>query len=211
MPMYGAAEVGHYLALPASTIRAWSGAGGRAGLITPAKREPLTLSFWNLVEIYVIATIRRHHQVDMAKLRTALDFAERELGTPRPLIHQAFLTDGVHLFVEELGRLINASRRGQLAIRKLIDSSLSRIERDEEGLAMRVFPWRGDPTEPAYLELNPMRASGRLAVVGTGIPTEVLASRARAGDSVDALARDYGIEREKIAAALAWEEVPAAA
>src|SRR5690606_17198620 len=153
------------------------------------KGSPLALSFWNLVEIYVIATVRRHHKIDMRKLRAALEYVERELGTERPLIRESFYTDGVGLFVERyeakdesgasilMGEpvadsrklIMNASERGQLGMREMLARSLERIELDEEGLALRVFPWRQDPNEPALVEVNSRRAFGRLSIAGTNI------------------------------------------
>jgi uncharacterized protein (DUF433 family) len=163
------------------------------------------LSFWNLVEAYVLATIRRHHHVSLQKVRKALRFIESELGLARPLIEEEFLTDGVDLFVDKYGGLINASREGQVAIRELLAASLKRIVRDPKGLADRLFPWVRSPGEPRLVEIDPRRAFGRLVVTGTGIPTEVLAQRFRADESIADLCRDYGLSAGEVEAALRWE------
>ena len=51
------------------------------------------------------------------------------------------LTDGVSVFVERTGALINATRSGQLAMRKLMEAHLRRIDPDVDGLAIRLFPF----------------------------------------------------------------------
>jgi uncharacterized protein (DUF433 family) len=181
-------------------------------LISPAVRSPIGLSFWNLVEVYVLATIRRKHEVSMPKVRRALEFVQKELGRKRPLIEQEFLTDGVSLFVEQYGSLVNASQSGQEAMKNVLRDSLLRIERDDRGLALRIYPWLREPgTEPRLVEIDPFRASGRLVIAATGIPTEAVAERFRAFESVEDLAADYGVGVEAIQAALRWEQCALAA
>lgn len=215
VPTYGVAEAARYLRLPTTTLQAWSVGqayqtqGGRLRrvqpVITVAKRRPILLSFWNLTEAYVLATIRRHHRVPLQKVRKALRFVQDELDLKRPLIEQEFLTDGVDLFVDRYGRLINASRAGQMAIRKLLEASLRRIERDPRGLANRLFPWSKDPTEPRVVEIDPRRSFGRMVIAGTGVPTEAIADRWRAGDRIPDLSRDYRIPQDKIESVIWWE------
>lgn len=221
LPSYGLMEAARSLALPASTVRVWSvGLPYRSGgqdkfmrpLIAPAKASPLTLSFWNLVEVYVLATIRRKHEVSMPKVRSALGYVKHELGVPRPLIGQDFFTDGVHLFVERYGKLINASKHGQEAMESVLRESLERIERDEKGLALRLYPWLHEPArEPRLVEIDPFRAAGRLVIAKTGIPTEALAERWRAGETIEELAADYDLQKDQIEAALRWEQCGLAA
>jgi uncharacterized protein (DUF433 family) len=138
-------------------------------------------------------------------VRKALRFVESELDIAQPLIEQEFLTDGLDLFVEYYGKLINVSRAGQTEIRSLLEASLERVERDPKGLAERLFPWMREPGEPREVEIDPRRAFGKLVVAGTGIPTAVIADRLRAGDSLVHLARDYHLKLNQVGAALRWE------
>jgi len=211
-PVYQLAEAAHYLALPRSTLSAWlqgqrlQGRKHAPALISPAQRKPVCLSFWNLVELYVLASMRRAHDVSMQRVRRAIAYVAREKRLDRPLIEQDFLTDGVDLFVEEYAKLLNVSQSGQTAMRQTLESSLKRIKRDERGLANRVFPWRHSPSDDPYdVEIDPTRCSGKPVLTGTGVVTGVLAERFFAGDSIDALAADYGIAREKVEAAVRWE------
>ncbi|HEY3358525.1 MAG TPA: DUF433 domain-containing protein [Polyangia bacterium] len=215
VPNYTVVEAAAYLRLPPTTIRRWiagqaygtkSGGPRRAAPVieTAAGRPPL-LSFWNLVELFVLASIRRHHNIPLQKVRKALRYVRREFGTPRPLAHEDFLTDGVELFIEKCGKLIAASGEGQMAVRRLLEATLRRIERDPQGLAQRLFPWSRQPDEPTEVEIDPRRAFGRLIIAGTGVPTEVIAERLRAGDSVSHLAEDYRLEVRQVEAALRWE------
>jgi len=184
-------------------LREW--VTGPARVIPLASGRPPLLSFWNLVEAYVLASLRRGHRVPLQRVRKALRFVERELDTARPLIEQEFLTDGLDLFVEYYGKLINASRAGQTEIRSLLEASLERVERDPKGLAERLFPWARDPGEPREVEIDPRRGFGKLVIAGTGIPTAIVADRLRAGDTLAHLARDYHLKLDQVGAALRWE------
>ncbi len=215
IPAYSVPEAANYLRIPGTTLHAWI-AGQRyqtknglnrkyRPVIRVSAEQPRLLSFWNLVEAYVLAAIRREHQVSLQKVRTALDFVRRDTGRERPLIEEEFLTDGVKLFVERYGELVEASETGQLAIRALLEASLRRIDRDPKGLAERLFPWSREPQEPRSVEIDPRRAFGRLVIVGTGISTAVIADRIRAGESIQHLAEDYRLDAAQIEAAIRWE------
>lgn len=64
---------------------------------------------------------------------------ERKFGVRHPLAREEFKTDGVNLFVERLGKLLNASHDGQVAMREVLDRHLRRVEFDE-GRAVRLYP-----------------------------------------------------------------------
>src|SRR5271154_3550616 len=94
---YTPQEAAHHISLPASTVRAWSvGQRGRQHdkvrffrpLIAPAQKAPLSLSFWNLVELYVLRSLRRSHDFPMPKVRAALRFTGEKLRARRPLIEE---------------------------------------------------------------------------------------------------------------------------
>jgi uncharacterized protein (DUF433 family) len=200
---YGIAEAAHYMRLAPSTLREW--VSGEAPVIRAASSPPPTLSFWNLVEAYVLAALRRHHRVPLQRVRKAVRYVEHEMGTERPLVEQEFLTNGLDLFVESYGKLVNASSGGQTEIRSLLEASLRRVDRDTRGLAQRLFPWVKSPDEARSVEIDSRRAFGKLVVSGTGIPTAIIADRFVAGDSTDCLADDYGLTESQVEAALRWE------
>lgn len=217
LPAYSFAEAAHYLNLPVTTLRAWClgqhyRVRGKRQWFRPVLhldgRDPPALSFLNLVEAHVLAAIRREHKVSLPSARRALQFVQTRLGKDRPLVQQAFETDGISLFVEQLGQLINASREGQLAMRSLLEAHLKRIERDSRGLPVRLylFTRKDSPDrQPAPVVVDPHVAFGRPVLEGRGVPTAVLADRFKAGDSLSELAEDYGTAPEKIEEAIRCE------
>jgi len=161
----------------------------------------------NLVEAHVLDAIRREHEIPLGKVRRALDYLKQQFPSKHPLADQRFETDGLNLFVEKYGRLINISAAGQLAIRRLLEAHLHRIERDREGFAIRLFPFtrKRVPEEPRLVVIDPFVSFGRPVLVGTGIPTAVIAERYKAGESIDLLAKDYDRQRLEIEEAIRCE------
>lgn len=111
-PAYTVAEAAHYLRMPTETLRTWiygreyeSKAGKRHSkrLISLDNSDSGYLSFLNLVEAHVLAAMRRSYQLPLPNVRRALDYVRKELEVERPLIEKVFQTDGLDLFVEQLG------------------------------------------------------------------------------------------------------------
>jgi uncharacterized protein (DUF433 family) len=220
-PAYTFAEAAHYLRMPQETLRSWV-----VGRLYPVagkqkRSKPLVkiddpnrqyLSFINLVEAHVLAAIRRHHGVKLPKVRTALDYLRNRFDLERPLIDEAFQTDGLDLFVEHYGQLITASREGQQAMREIIGVYLKRIERDAKGLPIKLFPFTrvtesdaAPKSDPRVVVMNPAISFGRPVIAGTGIPVSSIYERYKAGDSVAELAQDFRLDTSAIEEAIRCE------
>ncbi|KYF79984.1 hypothetical protein BE17_24595 [Sorangium cellulosum] len=213
LPAYPLPRAARIVRMPLSTLRLWAaGDGARDALFKPAARSPLLLSFSNLIEAFVLASMRRVHGVSMQRVRKALRFVGKELGYPRPLIHARFRTDGVNLFVQHADRLLDVSAAGQAVLREVLDESLRRIDWDGE-LAARLYPWvrEGDlKQQPKTIVVDPRRGFGHPVIAGTGIEARVVAGRHRAGESILVLAQDYGVGIEQIEDAIRCETREAA-
>lgn len=216
LPAYGISEAAHYLHISLATLRSW--VRGRPYPTTRGRRsfKPLidlpdpkfgALSFMNLVEAHVLNAIRREYRTALPKVRGALDYVQQQFGWNHPLARQKFETDGINLFVSRFKALISASESEQLAIRELIEAHLHRIEHDASGVAARLFPFTRENglDEARFIVIDPLVSFGRPTITGTGITTSILAERYKAGDSMDALAEDYGCKRAQIEEAVRGE------
>ncbi len=222
LPAYGIPEAAHYLRIPRATLRDWvlgrsypteTGMTFSKPIIALPDEDRHLLSFVNLVEAHVLDAIRREHKISLQKVRRALDYLTKHFRSKHPLADQNFETDGLDLFIQKYGQLINLSQEGQLAIRSLLEAHLRRIDRDKAGLPVRLFPFtrKRQPEEPRAVVIDPYVSFGRPVLVGTGIATAIIAERYKAGESMDELADDYGRERLEIEEAIRCElEVEAA-
>jgi uncharacterized protein (DUF433 family) len=84
-----------------------------------------------------------------------------------------------------------------------------RVEHDQQGLAARLFPFTRPgglvADQPRTVVIDSRVAFGRPVLVGTGVPTAVLADRYKAGESMQELAEDYDCARELIQEAIRCE------
>lgn len=212
LPNYTFSEAAFYLGIPVSTVRSWTKGytyKTRLGLrrfeppLHPAGMKNGTgpLSFINLVELHVLDAMRRAYRIKMEKIRAAVSCLLQHYRIEHPLARIEFLTDGIDLYMENLGRVESVSARGQLVIREFLALALQRIEWDERGVAARLYPFtriNKESGEPKFIEINPDVAFGRPVLIDTGIPVDVLIDRYKAGDSSASLADDYNCTTDMI-------------
>ena len=203
LPAYSITEAARYLRMPEATLRSW--VVGRPYPTTVGQRffRPVihlpedgwpVLSFVNMVEAHVLEATRRQENIALDKVRVAVTFLEREYHSRHPLADHQFETDGLDLFIQKAGLLINLTQAGQLAMRDIVAAYLRRVERDVKGLPIRLYPFtrKREREEPRAVVIDPFISFGRPVLAGTGIATAVLAERFKAGESVEDLAKDYG-------------------
>jgi len=220
-PLYGITEAATYLGTPTTTLRYWvRGRDDYPPVIhLPQPQFPL-LSFMNLLEAHVLSAIRKNHNVTLPTIRRAITYISKNIpgkgpeATRHPLVDLELKTDGVDLFVDYYGELINLNEPGQLAMRAILDAYLRRIEYDASGFAARLYPFsrvHGED-DPRVVMIDPRISFGKPVVKGTGILTAVLAERFKAGEEVGVLSEDYGIQPKKVEEAIRYElKLPTAA
>lgn len=218
LPMYSIGEAAFYLRIAPATLRSWvlgrdydtsDGIGHFDPLIKMPEDGLNRVSFNNLVEAHVLRALRTKHDVTILSVRKALKFAEKQLKIERLLISGQLQTSAGDLFIEKYGQLINLSKSGQLAIKKLLESYLQRIERDEELLPKRLYPFIsraqvGDG--PKTIVIDPKVSFGKPTISNKGVTTAVLVSRVDAGESVSALAEDYQLDPREVEDAIIYEQ-----
>ncbi len=220
IPTYGISEAAQYLRIPRTTVRDW--VNGRSvkqngqtkqtkPVVQVTASEPRLLSFINLVEIHVLDAIRRQHNISLEKVRKAISFLQKQFPSQHPLADHQFETNGINLFIEKYGKLIDITREGQLEIRDFMQAHLKRVERDAQGIPQKLYPFtrkrafRPGESEPTSIVIDPRISFGRPSIVGTGIPTSIIAERYKAGESIEDLADDYGLKPLQIQEAIRSE------
>jgi uncharacterized protein (DUF433 family) len=75
------------------------------------------------------------------------------------------------------------------------------------GVAARLYPFTRKEArdEPRAVVIDPRAGFGRPVLVGTGIPTAIVAERFKAGDQPDELAKDYRRDPSEILEAIRCE------
>ncbi len=199
-PIYSMREVAQYLQIPITTLRSWT--SGVNPLIKMADPETKSLSFLNIIEAHVLSSLRRD-EVKMSRIRPAIDYLAKVLKTEHPLAHIQLETDSIDIFIKQSNDYLNISKSGQMAIKEALKDYLKMVRRDEKGNPVRLFPLdtRGRDQEETVF-IDPKVCFGRMVIKEQGIPVDALSERLDAGDTLEELSEDYGIEKEVIKRAI---------
>ena len=206
-PRYSISEAAHYVRIPAATLYAWTKgqdyhlkSGHRRTfkpLIHLADGKHGLLSFYNLVEAHILRFTTEVRDLPLQSVRKALDFVQEAFPAPHPLLTNDFETSGKDLFITTLGKTVNATAYGQVAMREILEQYLKLIPRDAKGLPMRVFPIRSK-----RLAIDPYFSSGKPIVRDRGITASVLWGRNKSGESLAQIANDYGMSEDEVKEAI---------
>jgi len=218
IPTYGIYESAHTLKIPPDTLRSWirgrnyptqHGAKRFEPLIIVPDEDLALLSFVNLVEAHVLDAIRYKHNIPLINVRDAIKHLREKYNSEHPLAEYSFQQDGVDLFTEIAGDILNVSKQGQIAMREVVTAYLKRIERNPQGAAIALYPYlKRHPQhveEPKLVLIDPRISFGKPILVGVGVPTAVVADRHDAGETIKELAEDYGCEASEIEKAIEYE------
>jgi uncharacterized protein (DUF433 family) len=189
---------------------------GRTGH-PPVIRAKDRLTFLNLVEVHMLCVFRRYHGVPLQKLRRVVTtLARRYPHEANPLATRRFWIDGKSVFTEELGDLVSLSEPGQLALPEVVELYAKRVEwSGSTPRRLFLFTTRPelevDEEPPKSIVIDPAIAFGQPVVAGTRITADVLFGRFEAGETIEALADDYGITQQQVQDAIRCGKAHAAA
>jgi uncharacterized protein (DUF433 family) len=215
-PAYPLAEAARYLRLAPATLRSWcvgrpyqrrDGTAHFRPLIQLPERDTTVLSFENLIEAHVLRALRIEHSVSIKDVREAIVYAEKSLHIKRLLTSRELQTHAGELFLDRYGQLISLSRSGQLAMRKLLEAHLKRVDWDLSAVPFRLFPFvqgEGD-SAPRNIAIDPTIAFGRPVLLSHGVSTRATIDRIDAGESLEDVAQDYEIEPLSVEEAVLFE------
>jgi len=215
-PAYPLAEAARYLRLAPATLRSWcvgrpyqrrDGPAHFRPLIDLPGRDATILSFENLVEAHVLRALRVEHSVSIKAVREAIRYAERSLQIKRLLTSRELRTHAGEILLDRYGELISLSRSGQLAMRKLLEAYLKRVEWNLSDVPFRLYPFvRGESDgAPRNIAIDPTIAFGRPVLLSHGVSTRAIVDRIDAGESLEEVAQDYELEPHSVEEAVLYE------
>lgn len=217
---YPLGEAARYVRVAPATLRSWvfgrpyptsKGVGHFRPIIRVADPSRRLLSFNNLVEAHVLRALRTTHGAELKAIRSAVGYAERELGIERLLLSGELMTDRRSVFLDRYGQLINLSHSGQLAMRVMLEAHLERVDRDDARLPRRLYPFvRLDfDGGPKHIAIDPVVGFGRPIVRSRGVSTRAIVDRIDAGETPREVATDYGLKIDEVEEAVVYERAAA--
>lgn len=165
------------------------------------------VAFIDLMETVVIGGLR-DKGFSLGTIRKINEYCQAYLNKTRPLVTETFKVSGRDAFIlASHGHLVNVStQRGMQAWNEVLDPFLERVDFENE-LTRRWWPL--GKQEPVVLD--PDYGFGLPVIFGTGVRTEIVAERSLAGDGIEEIIYDFGLDRDQVEAALRYEDVQLAA
>jgi len=179
----------------------------RKGLMHPdlalVPGRDLTVAFEDLISMRVLAALRAAG-VSWQKIHAAEEWLRDRTGHQRPFATEQLWTERSDVLTELGDQLIAASSHGQFAMEMLrgflIPVSGLRFE-DEVASSWEPHP---------YVILDPGVQFGEPCIRDTRVPTRAVWGLMRGGDPEWLVMQSYGLSRDELTAAMAWEEKLAA-
>jgi uncharacterized protein (DUF433 family) len=186
-PIYTLQQVGQFFGVPRSTLVHWQ--PFLHHLAGPRRRDP-TITLIGLAEAYVLSGFRRAG-VPLQRIRPAIDVLTDKIGVDHSLASRRLYTDGAEILYQWDDEHLSGLRNGQYVFRDVLREYL------------RLITWGEDefPTKlqlPTYHQTevitDPQRAFGQPIFGRTGTKVEDVLERFWAGDDLQSIAIDYGLE-----------------
>jgi len=211
--IYTPAEAARYARIHTATMARWIHGDQRGSAVVEAELEgsgERIVTFLDFVQALAIRAIRTRHRVPLSKIREGVRYSKDRHGLPHPLArkHATYLFRGelyIRLESEDEATFsqISGIGKGQLAHSKVIELFMENMSFDAEGLAQlyRPFAYR-DRT----VVMNPDRMFGQPMLDSCDYSVEALIAAVDSEGGVDAVADVYGVEKDDVLAAIAYDD-----
>ncbi|AWN35213.1 DUF433 domain-containing protein [Methylobacterium radiodurans] len=203
LPNYNVGEAARYARVSAQTVSAWHKASNEPLLSRKDDRE--ALSYMQLIEVAVVAKFRAAG-ITIAAIKKTREYLAGRFNSKFPFAEYKFKTDGKSIFMDYdqivgkkgAGTFMRPDRNGQLAW-EIIIGRLEEFEYEHKGIVIR---WHlaglGSP-----IMIDPRVAFGAPQINGT--PTWTIKGRWDAGENLEDIADDFGLEAHEVRRALEFE------
>lgn len=213
VPLYTVAEAARFLGVPSTTFSNWARGykatfSNRSPVIgqpivtaVPADRYYPSVPFVGLAEGMVVAAFRGAG-VSMQHLRAAVAILEKEIGFEHALASRRLYADGARVLFDYAEREGDTELAGltvvisqQKVFAEVVRDYLTRIEYGADDWAERLV---SPATRGRTVIVDPHRSFGQPIFAHGAVRVEDVIDRWRAGESIAAVAEDFGVPAEDV-------------
>ena len=183
-----------------ATLIRWIRRGIASPELAVLPGQELLIAFEDLISIRVVAALRATG-VGWKEIDRTEEWLRKETDHLSPFATEYLWTGQGQIYVDWTQRLISASRSGQLALDLLKDFLIPIHGLEFSETTRLATSW--EPVDG--IVLRPTVQFGRPCVKDTRIPTRSIFGMVEAGDSIEFVARAYGISEQEARGAYDWE------
>lgn len=203
LPAYQVKAAASYAGVTSQTVRNWQRNAGPG--VSISHRDPgSALSYLQLQELAIVSAMRKLG-VKLSTIRSARDYLSSMLETEFPFADERVKSDGQDILVplshtlkeSETRVLLVANKNGQYAWPEIIGERFEQFDY-EKGIALK-WNLSGDHR----VVIDPRVSFGAPTV--HGVATWAIKGRETAGESIEEIAEDFGLEVSDVRAALEFE------
>lgn len=210
-PRYSQAEAARIIGVPASSLRNWAsgyayltrgGVRESTSLITLAEPyNSLVVPFAGLAEAYIVKTLR-DAGLPMQRIRPAVLALRKEIGAQEALLSGRLKTDGVEVLYEYLddpdtspdsSASLAVVRDKQRVFREVVEEHLQTVKYSAEDVISSFYPAKYGGAD---IIVDPYINSGQPTFEATGIRVADFLGRVEAGEPLDEVIDDFGIDAD---------------
>lgn len=191
---------GSRVSLSARHLYRWTRDGLAGGYLIGIHNKRIYINFRDLISLRAIAAMRANG-MSHKEIMIAEQVLRRYYGHDYPFATMEFWTlPPKDVLIRESGILLSASRHLQAAM-EFFEEYMCPYH----NLSFDIFSISASWRPYDNVLLDPKIQYGEPCIEGTRVPTQVLYSLHRAGDSVDTLSYFYDIPPSRIRDAITWE------
>ena len=212
LPTYSVAEVTHYLKISKATIYKFiRDRNDYLYSVYASETRPIALSFLELIDLHLLSSIRRKFMLPTSLfINLFLRFQTNDDPVKNNRYYLTCIppqTGNLDLLIDKYLRSFYMSKVNKSALHTTIQAAFRRIKLDARGNPAKLYPFIRNTIddETTIILIDPSISSGRPVLVGTGLSTEIITERFKAGETVGELAKDYKRDTVEIEEAIRWE------
>jgi uncharacterized protein (DUF433 family) len=174
--------------------------------ISGAERASDAVSFVDLVEVVAIGKLK-DFGFSLRSVREIVKNCQEMFETERPLVTLSFKIGGREAFVERDGALMEVGRHKRMsAWKEVLIPFLQDLDYSQEEVVHRWWPLG----RQNIIVLDPEYGYGYPVIQNSGVRTEIVLERFKAGDPEDLIASDFNLDPSDVQRALRFELLRAA-
>jgi len=204
-PIYGQGEAAQIIQAPPTSFARWAHGhrfpqrtegnwGWSPPLLTGVRDgRGYTVPFNALAEGFIVESFRRVG-LPMARIRPAIEVLREEIGLENALLSERLMTDGADILIRNGDNELVVVRNHQGVFNEVVSEFLESISYKDGFAELLRLP----AFESIEVIVDPNRNSGQPTVARLGVRVEDVVSRVRAGEAMEVVADDFGLERREL-------------